>query len=230
VGVVDAEAGTSTIFGGSLLEEGEVAQTFGGGYLDAFYQFDFANSRSFNLALRFRANFTHGFPFFGIYGHVSAPIRIGLIKQPASRFVRGKKAPDKDASPLSLAIHLTPGVFVGWGADQTVQVGIMFGATLGLGLMFSYQVSPTLIVNFGMDFPMFLSIEPSNARAVPLGFNLPMLVSGGVEYEVNESMSVFAKAGIGPVVYMGNMAGNIGPDDVAVHGEARLWLGLTWRR
>lgn len=221
-----AEATVSTVFGGSLLEEGEVALTFAVGFPDGFFQFDFANSRSFNFALRGRFNYNFGFPFFGGYPVISAPMRIAIIKPAASQFKRGKAAPDPDASPLTMSIQLDPGFGLGFSSAHST----MLGFSLGVALMLSYRVLPKLHVNFGFDIPLFFSLEPGNVRNVPFGVNLPLEAVGGVEYEVNENATLFARLSVGPIVYIGGMAGNFTAGDVAVSGIARLWLGLIWRR
>lgn len=223
------QAATSSVLGGSLLDEGEVAISAGIGFPDAFVQFDFANSRRLNLALRGSIQYNYGFPIFGVYGSISAPLRIGLIQPPSFRIKDGRVLPEtRTFSPWSASIQIHPGLLFMGISPEVHQY--TFGVSLGLSVIVGYQVSPKLHVFFGLDFPMSLTIEPSNVRNAPIGFNLPIEAVGGVEYNVHPKWSLFARLAIGPMVYWGQFARQFALAENAVSGSGRLWLGVSWRR
>lgn len=215
-----AHAEGSSALGGSLLEQGEVAITFGGGFPDALVQFDFANSKRVNLAMRARINYNFGFPFFGFNIFASAPLRINVM--PISK------------SKLQVAVTLEPGAFIGGGALYGLHLGFLIGA----GALVSYQINNKWNIYGGLELQFHIGFEPDAGSAFNpsgiirpvVGFNLPIEAVFGAEYKLNESYSLFARIAIGPMIYAGNMGAVFNPTGTAVHGSGRLWVGAVWRR
>ncbi len=220
VGTSRSAQANSSALGGSLLEQGEVAITFGGGFPDAFVQFDFANSKRFNLAMKARANYNFGFPFFGLHAFVSAPMRINLM--PISK----KK--------LQFALSLEPGGFLGGSGIH----GFHFGFLMGVGGLVSYQVNNKLNLYGGLDFQFHIGFEPDAGSTLnisgfarpTIGLHLPIEVVAGAEYTINENYALFGRVAIGPMIFAGNLGAILHPSATAVHGSARLWIGAVWRR
>lgn len=208
VGAVD-----STSIGASLLDEGEVALTFGVGFPDLMFQFDFANSKSVNLAFKAKFNYNHGFSVFGTSASGTFPLRIGFAQE----------------SKLSMALKLEPGFFMGYFAGEIDS--LVLGIPLGVGFHFSLQAIEKLIVTFGMDLPMMLLFEPTS-RGKVASFSLPFEFSGGVEFEVDENYSIFARLNVGPMLYIGRVAErlNAAKSSVYLSGTARFMFGVVWRR
>lgn len=220
VSVSQVRAEGTTALGGALLDRGEVAISAAVGFPDVMAQFDFAQSRIINLALRARLNYNFGFPFFGLNAFVSAPLRIGLLQQVSSQ--------------LKVALMLEPGVYLGGGALY----GFHFGVLLGIGGLVSYQVLPKLNLYGGLEIQFHMGWEPGANSALNIsniirdvfGFHLPIEVVFGLEHPINENYSLFVRAAIGPILYVGSLGRILSASGAAGHGTARLWLGMVWRR
>ena len=210
-----ASAKNSSIMGGSLLTLGETALTFGAGFPDLTFRFDFANSDKFNFATQVKFNYNFGFPFFGANLFLSAPMRFAIISD----------------SFLSMAILVDPGFFLGGGYLKS----FFLGFPLDVGLLFTLHVVPKMAINFGIEFPMTFSFEPTNKVNV-FGFNLPIELFGGIEYEISKAIAVFARLSGGPYIFFGNIAQRHTVnqlnqyDDVFVTGSIRFLAGVIWRR
>ncbi len=210
------EAKDSSIMGGSLLSLGETALTFGVGFPDLTFRFDFANSEKFNFATQVKFNYNFGFPFFGANLFLTAPMRFAL---PSNEL-------------LSVALSLEPGFFMGGGYLKS----FFLGFPLGLGLLFTLHAVPKLPINFGIEFPMTFSFEPTYKGNV-FGFNMPIELFGGVEYRLNKVIGLFAKVSGGPFLFFGNIAQhysreepNMKYQNVIVTGSIRFLTGIIWRR
>lgn len=207
-----AKAETSTAFGGALLRGGEVILAGGVGFPEAFFHFDFANSSQFNLAFQARVNYNLGLPFFGGFGFVSIPMRIGIVQDPK----------------FSFALKLDPGGFLGGSGNV---LPFLAGVQLGIGALFSLHVVERFNLNFGVELPMLLSFDVENRVSV-VGFHLPIELLIGGEVEINEQLSLFANVSGGPYVYFGNLARRLTffAGDAVVSGSFRFLVGVIWRR
>ncbi|MCB9640537.1 MAG: hypothetical protein H6728_03380 [Myxococcales bacterium] len=212
LGSQQANAGTSTAFGGALLGQGEVILAGGVGFPEAFFHFDFANSSQFNLAFQARINYNLGLPFFGGFGFINVPMRIGIIQD----------------NKFSFALKLDPGGFIGGNGSQ---LPFIVGFQLGVAALFTIHVMERFNLNFGVELPMLLSFDPNN-RLTEVGFHLPVELMVGGEVEINEKFSVFANVSGGPYVYFGNLARRLTffSTDAYVSGSFRFLVGVIWRR
>ncbi len=216
-----AHAKDSTALGGSLLEQGEVAITVGGGFPDVLLQFDFANSKRVNLAMRARINYNLGFPFIGLHVFVSAPLRIALYQR----------------AKWSVALQLEPGVWSGAGVylGTSRPYGLNLGFMMGVSGIASYQVHAKVNLFFGLETQFVFGWEPeavtlsSGVRSV-FGLQVPIEAFFGVEYKLNENFSLFARVAFGPRIYSGNLGGFFSSFDVGGSATGRLWGGVVWRR
>jgi len=207
----------STIFGGKLLEEGEVAMTFGAGFPDVLYQFDFANSKTFNLALKARFNYSMGFSSYAVNGYVTAPLRIGIVQD----------------SKLTFALKVEAGLFAGVLLDDTQGGNFSIGIPLEVGALFSLRVLDQLSVNFGVEIPMLLAINTTGLNDITT-FIFSLEAMGGVEYFLNENFSLYLQVAIGPQFFIGELGRlfnrNKDFSNVSVGASGRFTAGLIWRR
>lgn len=213
--VLEAE-GPTTVLGGSLLSTGETALTFGGGFPDVLFRFDFANAPWWNLAGQVKLNYNFGLPFFSFNAFITAPVRLKLIRQPK----------------WTLALMTDLGLFLGGGGALE---RFRFGFPLGLGGMVTLHLVNKWSFNFGIDFPMVLSIDPSDSNNA-IGFNFPIELVAGFEVELNRAWTLFLRLSGGPYLYFGNVAqvftrvGSTPGDDLFVSGSIRAMIGVIWRR
>ncbi len=82
-----------------------------------------------------------------------------------------------------------------WGRSRTFRPS--FGPGLDLGLLASIDVSPRLRVLFSFENPIAFWIWTSPTQ---WWLEWPMMISGGVEYEINYRVSLIALAGGGPAI------------------------------
>jgi len=82
-----------------------------------------------------------------------------------------------------------------WGRSRTFRPS--FGPGLALGLLASLDVSPRLRVLLSFENPVAFWIWTSPAQ---WWLEWPMMISGGVEYEVSYKVSLIALAGGGPAI------------------------------
>lgn len=206
------EAAKSTLFGGSLLKQGEVALAAGIGFPDVMVHFDFANSPLFNLGVQARFNYNLGFPVFGAHAFLSVPMRISLVRE------------DK----LGVALKLDPGGTIGGG----FQNALLLGFQIGVGGLVSYEVTDRLSLIFNLELPMLLGFDPDNPLRVIPGFHLPIEFHVGMELELNENFAFFLHLGGGPYIYIGGLAQRLSnfTSNVYVNGVAKLLFGIIWRR
>lgn len=212
---------SSSALGGSLLEQGEVAITVGGGFPDLLVQFDFANSKRVNLAMRARLNYNLGFPFFGFHAFLSAPVRISLYRQ----------------SKWSVALQLEPGVWAGGGvfAATSVPYGFILGFMVGASGIASYRAHSKVDLQLGLEAQFLFAWEPTatsgfNFSRDIFGVQVPIEAFFGIEYRLNESLSLFGRVAIGPQIYVGNLGKFLAASGLGVSGTGRLWGGVVWRR
>ena len=219
----------TSAMGASLLQPGEVAMTFGVGFPDAFFRFDFANSESINLAAQIKFNYNLSIPFFGANVFATMPTRFGIVQN----------------SELNFALLAEPGIYLGGGHFD----GFYIGIPLNLGALFSLHLVPKLSINFGIEFPMLLAFDVTNGTRTingfgdkinPIGFNLPIEFVVGAEYRINKQLALFARLSGGPSLFVGTLAelesaatpGNSGRpvDSVIATGVLRFAIGLVYRR
>ena len=209
------EMGPSTVLGGSLLDLGEVALTFGAGFPDLMFRFDFANSKRINLAFQTKINYSFGMSHFGGHIFVTAPVRFGIIQ----------------STPLSFAVSVESGAFFGGGQLER----LFFGIPVELAGLFSLALGHGWVLNFGLELPMTFSFEGGNTLD-PFGWNIAMEGMVGAEYRLNSSLSFFAKLAGGPHLFVGNIASLLDqdakqtPNGVFVSASLRLLVGIAWRR
>lgn len=215
-GISAVDAAGSTIWGGSLLEQGEVAISCGGGFADVLCQFDFANSKQFNLAMRARANYNLGIPLWGFVGVISSPMRLSLWNNPK----------------WNVALHLEPAVWMGGGPEY----GFHIGFAAGVGGIVDYKINTKWTAYWGLELMFMFGFEAGTPLMTKIGRGtfsliLPIEFVGGIDYHLNQKFSLFARLALGPMLYTGMLGGVVNRTaDVAASGSLRLWLGLTWRR
>lgn len=116
-----------------------------------------------------------GVPGFKLQGVA----RLGLLE-------RGK---------LNLGLRFEPGIFTYFFSGGGAQLGIALPFELNAG----FTLSPKLILNFGIDLPMFVVFGPYGGLAVPV------LVGGGAEYALSSRLAVTFNLRAGPsVALVGN--------------------------
>lgn len=200
-------------FGGALLQEGETLLGCGAGFPEIFCEFNFADSRYFNLAGKLSIQYAMGFSLLGFNVFFTVPMRFGILQ----------------GSRLSFAIKVEPGAFIG----GLYLDSYFWGFSLNPGALFTYQILDNLLVNFGIEIPTVLSFEPDYpGDALGTSVNLAIELRGGIEYRLNKTLALFAQIGIGPMLYFENFARRLsqGKDGVVVSGVARLTVGVIYRR
>ncbi|HYX91884.1 MAG TPA: hypothetical protein VE782_09995 [Myxococcaceae bacterium] len=94
-----------------------------------------------------------------------------------------------DRGKINLGVRFSPGIFFysfpGW--TET-------GLALPLDVAFGYAIAPSLMLNVGLDVPMFIPFGPYGALAAPV------LFGGGVEYALDRQLALTVNLRAGPSV------------------------------
>jgi hypothetical protein len=100
-------------------------------------------------------------------------LRVGILE-------RGK---------LNLGLRFSPGFFTYFFGGAT-EVGLAMPIDLAVGI----ALLPKLMVNFGLDLPIFAVFGPFGGVAVPV------LVGGGLEYQLSNELALTTNLRVGPSV------------------------------
>ncbi len=127
-----------------------------------------------------RATFNYGFE--GTTGSAA-----GLILQvPVRRYLGGSDA-------LNYGVHIDPGLAIYGNRGST-----LFGATLPVGAVVGFQISPQLTLEGTADFPILI------AFVNPLGVLFGPELGAGAEFKVDRNLAVSVRARIGPEFALAN--------------------------
>lgn len=96
----------------------------------------------------------------------------------------------------------------GFGRSRTFRASL--GPGINLGLLATIDVSPVFHVNISLENPVVLWVWTAPAE---WWLEWPIIIGGGVEYDVNYSTSIFGRVGAGP--------------SIAFTGQHQL-LGVAW--
>ncbi len=92
---------------------------------------------------------------------------------------------------FNLGLRFSPGLFF-YFRSQTV-----VGMTLPVDLLAGLQLTPQLMLNFGVDLPMFAAFGTYG------GFVVPFLIGGGLEYAIDRSLGLTFNLRTGPSAPVG---------------------------
>jgi hypothetical protein len=95
-----------------------------------------------------------------------------------------------DQGRFNLGFEFAPGPLVYFRSDNFTQ----WGLTLPLKLQMGLAVGSAMIVNFGIDFPMFVIFTS------PGSLYLPILAGGGVEYFIDQRLAISFNLKMGPSI------------------------------
>jgi hypothetical protein len=90
---------------------------------------------------------------------------------------------------INLGLRFSPGLFVYFFPGGT-EIGI----PLPVDLTFGFALSPKMMINLGLDIPMFAVFGPYGGLAVPV------LAGGGLEYAVDRQLALTLNLRVGPSV------------------------------
>lgn len=129
-----------------------------------------------------------------------------------------------DTGKISLGLSFEPGLFFVFPNIYWVQIGIMLGAGLQLGIHATNAVNIAL----GVDIPFFITFGTSGGAGSYLYWYdprphvvVPVYLGGGVEFYVTSALLLQAKVYMGPVINAANTGG-------AFYGlEAKA--GVAWK-
>jgi hypothetical protein len=103
-----------------------------------------------------------------------------------------------DRGKINLGLRFSPGIFF-YSFRYLFQSWSEVGFALPVDLAFGFALSPRLMLNVGLDVPMFWAFGPWGGLAVPV------LFGAGVEYELDRQLALTANLRAGPSVpMMGN--------------------------
>ena len=94
---------------------------------------------------------------------------------------------------FNLGFEFAPGPLVYFRPFSVTQWGLALPLKLQMGL----GVGSAMMVNFGLDFPMFVAFE---AAGIPGSLYLPILVGGGVEYFIDQRLAISFNLKMGPSI------------------------------
>jgi hypothetical protein len=98
-----------------------------------------------------------------------------------------------EKNKFNLGLRFSPGLFVYFPyRDYTVT-----GLTLPVDLAAGIRLTPELMVNFGVDMPLFVAFGPYG------GASLPFLVGAGIEYAIDRALGVSFNLRAGPSAPVG---------------------------
>ena len=207
-------AAGGSVFGGRLLEEGDVSLTFGAGYPGVLAQMDFANSDRFNMAAKASLMFALGTLISGLNLRASFPMRISLMR----------------GVPFSLALRVEPGLSVARQFESTY-----FGGKVGVEVDASYRLLRNLELFGGLGVPAEVTVQLGTTRAGhdKVGFYIPILLVVGAGLRVSDDLQVFMRVAAGPALYLGNLSQNragLAATSSTVGAAVRVFAGIQWRR
>lgn len=131
-----------------------------------------------------RATFNYGFE--GTTGSAT-----GLILQvPVRRYLGG-------SDTFNYGVHVDPGLAIYGNRGST-----LFGATLPVGVVLGFLVTPQLTLEGTADFPILISFVN------PLGVLFGPELGAGAEYKVDRNLAVSVRARIGPAFALSNGYGS----------------------
>ncbi|MFZ5468174.1 MAG: hypothetical protein ACOZIN_01950 [Myxococcota bacterium] len=99
---------------------------------------------------------------------------------------------------INLGLEFAPGPFfyffsAGRGASRT-EAGLVMPLALSLGVF----ASSAILVNVGLELPMYVVFGPSG------GFQFPILVGAGAEYYIDQKLALTLNTRMGPTLTTGN--------------------------
>lgn len=180
-----ARAGAVT--GGALNAPGERSHNVAIGWPEVFYSWEGFTRERYALGVRV------GLQIWPLAGGVGLNARFTL----------------KEEGRVSLALLLAPGFhFAGFGGTRANYVNNFgfgrsrtfrpsLGPGVGLGLLATVDISPVLHLLLTLENPLVLWIWTAPAQ---WWVEWPIVVSAGVEYELNWTVSLFGRLGGGPAV------------------------------
>lgn len=123
---------------------------------------------------------------YGVEGQIRQT-RIGMKLQMVARLQLLEK------SRFNLGLEFAPGPFVYY--ENRYYSRSLVGLSLPLRVAAGIPVGGAIMVNFGMDLPMFVTFGAGGALHVPL------LFGGGVEYFINRNLAATFNLKMGPSIY-----------------------------
>ncbi len=166
---------TGWLLNGATLGEGRSAAQFEIGWPGAFLTV--MHGRDDNLDVGGRIGFQYGFEgipdqvFPGVV--LAGAARLQLLKR--DRFVMG--------------VRTSPGLLM----YVPSRVTSFFGFTVPVEATGGYLLLPNLSVNAGLSLPMAIFFRPR------IAFYMPVQAGGGVEYKVDQNLSLTLDARVGPL-------------------------------
>jgi len=97
-----------------------------------------------------------------------------------------------EKNKFNLGLRLSPGLFSYFERDYSV-----FGLTIPVDIVAGIRVTPDLMLNFGVDMPMFVAFGDWG------GLVVPFLLGGGLEYALDSSMALTLNLRGGPSAPIG---------------------------
>lgn len=122
---------------------------------------------------------------YGFEGLVSGPVVPGLELQALLRFRL------LDTERFNLAVNVGFGPLLYFFRALT-----RFGLSLPVGVVLGIPVSSALNVAVGLDLPVYLTFGPGD-------FSFPILVGGGLEYFIDQSLAATFHVRMGPTLNAG---------------------------
>lgn len=101
-----------------------------------------------------------------------------------------------DNGKLNLGAEFAPGPMFYFPPERR---DALIGLALPIALKAGLRVGSAILVNFGMDMPMFVIFD-SGDRTSRSGFYLPILFGGGAEYFIDRNLSVNLNMKFGPSI------------------------------
>lgn len=92
---------------------------------------------------------------------------------------------------INLGLRFSPGIFF-YSFPSWTETGL----ALPLDLAFGFALAPPLMLNVGLDLPMFVAFGPAGGLAVPF------LLGAGLEYALDRQLAVTLNFRVGPSVPM----------------------------
>jgi hypothetical protein len=109
-----------------------------------------------------------------------------------------------DRGKFNLGLRFSPGIF--FYSFPGFVGGTQAGLALPLDLALGIALSPPLMLNVGLDVPMFVPFGPFGALAAPV------LIGAGVEYAIDQQLAVTANLRVGPSVPLTGYGNLYDPD------------------
>jgi hypothetical protein len=137
---------------------------------------------------------------------------VGLRLQGLLRFLL------TEINDVKLGLEIEPGIYTYFPTG-----GVLFGLVIPVKFTVGIPITSAIAVHAGADLPIQINITNG------FGMAIPILLGGGVEYFLNDSMSVNARLRLGPSIIISGGGGGVGGGGAGVIFGLDALVGFAMR-